>query len=79
MISDWTRVTLTFPVGTRIAVPPTHQILDDGRLQATFTRDELRLALELAGGCVECYGLPPCESCTKRPIPEQQELFSIHA
>jgi hypothetical protein len=78
-MNDWTGVTLIFPAGTKIVVPPTHEILGDGRLQATFTREELRLALELFGSCVECYGLPPCESCTLRRLPRQAELFSIHA
>jgi len=72
-------VTLTFPAGTKIAVPPTHEILDDGRLQATFTRAELVLALEAVGLCVECHGNAPCDRCGQQPQPVQSELFPIHA
>jgi len=46
---DWGEITLDLPPGTRLALPRGRwQRLDDGTIRATFTRQELDMALALA-------------------------------
>ncbi len=42
----------------------------DGKLEATYIREELELALAILGDevCLECRGRPPCYSCRDRII-----------
>lgn len=49
--SDWSEVTLDLPGDTPLALPGGKwQRLDDGAIRAAFTREELEIALALAGG-----------------------------
>ncbi len=46
------------------------RLLADGRIEATYTAEELELALAVVGEeiCLACHGRPPCYACRDRII-----------
>jgi hypothetical protein len=64
------RIVILLPRGLQIPVVGPEGVhwerLPDGRIRAEYTREELRLCVDIIGACVACSGRRPCVLCKER-------------